>query len=841
MMAQAGARRRRRRRVQSPGAHHGSVSKEQRAPDRGGAEGRPAARRGGHLVSLELGIDMGAVDLVVQVESPPSVASGLQRVGRAGHQVGAVSPRRACSPSTAATCVQTRRGRRADARRRDRGAALPAQPARRAGPADRRDGGDGRRGTVDELATLVRRAAPFAALPRVGARRGARHAGRPLPVRRVRRAAAAAGLGPGRRHADRPARRAAARGDQRRHHPRPRAVRRLPGRRREARPRVGELDEEMVYESRVGDVFPLGSTSWRIEDITHDRVLVTPAPGAAGPAAVLEGRRAGRPVELGRALGAFAARARRRCAGEAPRARRCAAGLDDWAADNLLAYLAEQREATGHLPDDRTIVVERFRDELGDWRVVVHSPFGAQVHAPWALAIAAPAARAVRRRRAGDARRRRHRAAAARHRADDGEPPERPSWPCSTRTRSSRWSPPRSAGRRCSPPGSASARPARCCCRAATPAGAPRCGSSGSGPPSCCRWPASTASFPIVLETVRECLQDVFDVPGLVGLMRDVAVAHGARRRGRDRRSRRRSPGRCCSATSRSSSTRATRRWPSAGPRRCAGPDAARRAARPGRAARAARRRTRWPSSSASCSGSPTTGGRATLEGVADLLRLLGAADRPPRRSSAAPTPAWLAELEAARRAIRVRVAGEERWAAVEDAGRLRDALGVAAAGRRARGVHSSRSPTRSATWSPATPAPTGRSTPPTCAAALRPRRGRGRRGAASGWPRAGRVVAGEFLPGGAGQEWCDAEVLRTLRRRSLAALRQEVEPVPAEALARVPAGLAAASAAGCAASTGVLRVGRAAAGRAGAGVGAGVAGAAGPGAPTTPPRCSTS
>src|SRR3954470_3747653 len=152
--------------------------------------------------------------------------------------------------------------------------------------------------------------------------------------------------------------------------------------------RVGELDEEMVYESRVGDVFTPGSTSWRIKDITHDRVLVPPAPGAPGKLPFWHGDAPGRPVELGRALGAFVRELQRLTPAKA-KAELMQIGLDDWAADNTLAFLAEQREATGHVPDDRTIVVERFRDELGDWRVAVHSPFGAQVHAPWALALSA--------------------------------------------------------------------------------------------------------------------------------------------------------------------------------------------------------------------------------------------------------------------------------------------------------------------------------------------------------------------------------------------------------------------------------------------------------------------
>ncbi len=152
--------------------------------------------------------------------------------------------------------------------------------------------------------------------------------------------------------------------------------------------RVGELDEEMVYESRVGDVFALGASSWRIEDITHDRVLVSPAPGLAGRLPFWHGDSIGRPYELGRAMGAFVREVAALPRGKAEK-RLSDSGLDDNAVTNLLAYLDDQKAATVHLPDDRTIVVERFRDELGDWRIVVHSPFGARVHAPWALAIGA--------------------------------------------------------------------------------------------------------------------------------------------------------------------------------------------------------------------------------------------------------------------------------------------------------------------------------------------------------------------------------------------------------------------------------------------------------------------
>jgi ATP-dependent Lhr-like helicase len=273
--------------------------------------------------------------------------------------------------------------------------------------------------------------------------------------------------------------------------------------------RVGELDEEMVYESRVGDVFLLGSSAWRIEDITHDRVLVTPAPGQPGRMPYWHGDAPGRPIELGRALGRLPARGLRRHARGRPhpagrgRPRRLRR-------DNLLAYLAEQREATTTLPDDRTILVERFRDELGDWRLAIHSPFGAQVNQPWALALTAR----LRESYGVDVQ--------SMH-SDDGivlrlpETEARPTArsPSSRPRTSSPRCRPRSAGRRCSPAASASAPPARCCSPAATPRAAPRCGSSASARPSC--WPVASqyGSFPVVLETMREVLQDVFDVPGL--------------------------------------------------------------------------------------------------------------------------------------------------------------------------------------------------------------------------------------------------------------------------------------------------------------------------------------
>lgn len=374
-------------------AHHGSVSKDQRALIED-------ALKSGSLrcvvatSSLELGIDMGAVDLVIQVESPPSVASGLQRVGRAGHQVGETSravmyPKHRGDLRDAAVTVE--RMRSGDIEKLH----VPANPldvlaqqtvaAAALGPID-----------VEAWFEALRRTAPFAALPRSafdavldllagkypsdefaelrprliwdreagvleprpGAQRVAVTSGGTIPDR---------GLYPvfivGAEETDRGPK------------------------------RVGELDEEMVYESRAGDVIALGATSWRIEEITHDRVNVTPAPGMVGRLPFWHGDGPGRPVDLGEAVGRFtrelAAAASSEDSEHDAAARLSAAGLDEWAVQNLIAYISGQREATGQVPSEKTLVIERFRDELGDWRVILHSPYGMPVHGPWALAVGA--------------------------------------------------------------------------------------------------------------------------------------------------------------------------------------------------------------------------------------------------------------------------------------------------------------------------------------------------------------------------------------------------------------------------------------------------------------------
>ena len=795
MMAQAGASR------GAPAvlarAHHGSVSREQRAliEDDLKAGLLPAVVA---TSSLELGIDMGAIALVIQVESPPSVASGLQRVGRAGHQVGAVS-RGVVFPKFRGDLVQTavvvdrmRQGAIESLR-------VPANPvdvlAQQVVAMCAMDDW-----AVDDLEALVRRAAPFAALPRSilesvldmlsgrypsdefaelrprlvwdrvtgtltgrpGAQRLAVTSGGTIPDRGLYAVFLASGQGTGRR--------------------------------------VGELDEEMVYESRIGDVFTLGSSSWRIEDITHDTVLVTPAPGQPGKLPFWKGDSLGRPAELGRAVGEFV-RELGRLSPDKARARVTATGLDAWAADNLLTYLDEQREATRHVPDDRTIVVERFRDELGDWRVAVHSPFGAQVHAPWALCVAAR----MRERFGVEVQ--------AMH-GDDGIVFRLPDIEFDADAGST------GVGIELMSlialdaddvhdlvtteiGGSAlfAARFRECAARALLlprrrPDRRQALWQQRQRSAQLLTVAAQYASFPIILETVRECVQDVFDVPGLGTLMREIAS-----RTVRLVEVETPTP----SPFARSLMFGYVAQFLYEGDSPLAERRAAALSLDPtllaellGRGEGAALRDLLDPAALAQteselqrlsddrrCRG---------LEDVADLLRVLGAQphqgilERCVEGSSAKDVSAWLVDLESDRRLIRVRVGGQERWAAIEDAGRLRDALGVALPV----GVPQ--------VFLESVPDPLGdlvaryaRTHGPFTARDVAGWFGLGMAVVADVLRRlvaTGRVVEGELRPiesgGGVhGNDFCDAEVVRTLRRRSLAALRAEVEPVPAVDLAR--------------------------------------------------------
>src|SRR5438876_94152 len=359
-------------------AHHGSLAREQRTQ----IEEDLKAGRIPCLVatsSLELGIDMGAVDLVIQVESPKSVARGLQRIGRAGHSLGEVSRGR-IFPKFRADLLECA----VVAQRMRQGAIEETQIPRNpldvlaqhvvAICADEEI-------EVAELHELVRRAYPFADLSRAQLENvldmlAGRYPSDEFAELRPRiiwdRTAGVLRGRPG-------ARRLAVTN-----------AGTIPDRGlfgvfiagSEPASRVGELDEEMVYEARAGQVIVLGASSWRIEEITRDRVLVSPAPGVPGAVPFWKGEGIGRPYELGAAIGRFA---RELLAQAEPKV----ADLDERAEKNLLAYLREQERATGAVPSDRTVVVERFRDEIGDWRLCVLTPFGGRVHAPWALALGA--------------------------------------------------------------------------------------------------------------------------------------------------------------------------------------------------------------------------------------------------------------------------------------------------------------------------------------------------------------------------------------------------------------------------------------------------------------------
>ena len=377
-------------------AHHGSVSKEQRTLIE-------EALKGGTLrcvvatSSLELGIDMGHVDLVIQVAAPPSVASALQRVGRAGHRVGEISrgffypKHRGDLLGATVTLAGMRSGTLEPL-------AIPTNPldvlaqqtvaACALGPI-----------SVDSWYEALRRSAPYAELPRalfdsVLEMLAGRYPSDEFAELRPRiiwdrtpTEQAPSGSIEGRPGAQRLAVTSGGTIPDRGLFP----VYLVSGDEERGPKRVGELDEEMVYESRAGEVITLGASSWRIEEITHDAVRVSPAPGQPARLPFWHGDRMGRPYALGVQTGAFTRALSSLDATDSAAARQQLEqlGLDTWAVDNLLAYLREQRESTGAVPSDTRMIVERHRDELGDWRVVLHSPLGYGVHAPWALAVRA--------------------------------------------------------------------------------------------------------------------------------------------------------------------------------------------------------------------------------------------------------------------------------------------------------------------------------------------------------------------------------------------------------------------------------------------------------------------
>ncbi|MGE3075714.1 MAG: DEAD/DEAH box helicase [Dehalococcoidia bacterium] len=756
-------------------AHHGSVSREQRLE----AEERLKAGTIPGLVctsSMELGVDMGAVDLVIQVESPKSVARGLQRVGRAGHQVGATSIGRIFPKfrgDLLECAVVTQRMREGLIEKTE----VPRNPldvlAQQVVAACAAEDL-----TVDDLYATVRRCYNFADLSRE-------------QLEGV--LGMLAGQYPSDEFADLKPRILWDRDTQ------------VLSSRRDARtvalvnagtipdrglygvflgvggPRVGELDEEMVYESRPGETFLLGATSWRIEQITRDQVIVSPAPGEPGKMPFWKGDGVGRPLEFGRAIGAFTreldaikdpvqARSRLREQHD----------LDTNAATNLLAYLAEEKEATGHLPTDRTIVVERYRDELGDWRMVILSPFGGQVHAPWAQAIGATLVDKsgfdVQTIWSDDG-------IAIRFAGGDELPTVDSLFPApeeveemivsrlaNTALFASHFR--ENAGRALLLP---KKRPG-----ARSPLWLQRQRSA-----NLLAVASRYGSFPIVLETYRECLRDVFDLPGLVEVLRQV---QNREIRIAPVETREASP----FARSLLFDYVAAYMYEGDAPlaeRRAQALTLDRNLLRD-LLGEAELRELLDPAAieqvelELQCL---TENRKArTLDHVHDLLRRLGdldASEVAARLVQPSNADSWLVELETSRRACRIRIGGQERWIPIEDAGRFRDALGVSIPVgvpevflRRTEDALEGLLARYARTHAPfVTAAPARRWSLPESLV----------RETLEELDADGAILHGDFRPGGTEREWCDPEVLRQIKGRSLARLRKEVEPVTGAAYAR--------------------------------------------------------
>ncbi|MEP6807321.1 MAG: DEAD/DEAH box helicase [Chloroflexota bacterium] len=760
-------------------AHHGSIAREQRLQ----IEEELKAGRIPALVatsSLELGIDMGAIDLVVQIEAPPSVASGLQRIGRAGHQVGAPSvgkilPKHRGDLVVAAVVVRRMLDGAIEETRIPRNPLdVLAQQVVAAAAMDR--------WTVDSLHALVIRAEPFRELSRPQLEGVLDMLSGRYPSDEF------ADLKP-RIVWDRTSDTIQSRNDAR-----VVAVVSggtipdrglfgvfLAGEEGSKGRRVGELDEEMVYESRVGEVFLLGASSWRIDEIRADRVIVTPAPGEPGKMPFWKGDGIGRPIELGRAIGAFVRELDAQKPADAESRLRDDHFLDERAARNLLSYLAEQREATGALPTDRQVVLERFRDELGDWRVCLLSPFGGRVHAPWAMAIEARLAEQGQSVQAIW--------------TDDGialrlpeatEPPPEDLF---------LFDPDEIERMVTDALGGTAIFASRFRENAARALLLPRRRPGQRTPLWMQRQRSSDllavasryGSFPIILETYREVLRDVFDLAALG------EVLGGIRSR----------QIRVVSVETRSPSPFASSLlfyWVGTFMYEGDAPLAERRA----QALALDRellaellgadelRELLDPAATADLELElqGLVGGRRarTVDGIHDLLRRVGdlRADEVAARSDLADPEGAVTALESDRRIIQVRVAGEARWIAIEEVARYRDALGA------------SPPPGVAETWLAA--ATDGQ--PPLDALLMRWARTHApftAAGPAGRWGtapervgerlralvEAGTLIEGSFRPGGTEREFADPEVMRSLRRRSLARLRREVEPVPMEALAR--------------------------------------------------------
>jgi ATP-dependent Lhr-like helicase len=750
-------------------AHHGSLAREERTV----VEELLKAGKLPCLVatsSLELGIDMGAVDLVIQVESPKSVARGLQRIGRAGHSVDEVSRGR-IFPKFRADLLEC-----AVVARRMRDGQIESTVVPR-NPLDVlaqqlvaiAAAADPEPVLVDDLYALVTSTNTYAEMPRtqlenvldmldgrypssefaelrpritwdrIGGTIRARRGARMLAVTN-------AGTIPDRGLY---------------------AVTLPDGR------RVGELDEEMVYEARAGQTFLLGASTWRIEEITRDRVIVTPAPGLPGAVPFWKGDGVGRPRELGAAIGAFA----RWAVEQPPTALERDYDLDPRAATNLIGFLQEQQAATRVVPSDRAIVVERFRDEIGDWRLCVLSPFGGRVHSAWALALSAR----IRDELGLESDAIYSDDGIIVHLPDAEQPPsadlvllepdeveERVVAELSSSALfGARFR--ENAGRALLIP---RARPGK-----RTPLWQQRLKSQ-----SLLEVAKKYGEFPIVLETYRECLRDVLDVPGLVELLtqiqrREISLVEVE------------TPTASPFASSLLFDYVATYMYEGDTP------NAERRAA----ALSLDRDLLRELLGQEELRDLIDAGALAHLEadlqhlseraqatdrdGLHDVLRQVGdltAAEVRARVLDGLDAGPMLHQLVAERRVIPTSIAGEERWVDAADAGLYRDALGAAPPGGLPAAFleHVPNALARlirryAATHGPFT---TGE---------VRTRYGVDAAAVLRELERAGELVRGEVRPGGSEREWCDPDVLRRVRRASLAVLRREIEPADQRALAR--------------------------------------------------------
>ena len=757
-------------------AHHGSIARPQRIE----IEDNLKSGKLPALVatsSLELGIDMGAIDLVIQIEAPPSIASGMQRIGRASHQVGAVSsgiifPKyRGDLLACAAVTDAMHRGSIEPTRYQRNPLDVLAQHIVAMVSVEDWQ--------ADDLFNTIRRAAPFADLsrtsfdgvmdmlsglypsdefaelrPRVtwdrmtniitarpGAKRIAITSGGTIPDRGLYGVFLAGA--------------------------------------EKGSARVGELDEEMVFESRVGETFMLGASTWRIEEITHDRVLVTPAPGQPGKMPFWRADAAERTVPFGMEIGRLIREIREMKPADAIGRLIKSHDLDEIAARNFLQYLDDQHSATNAVPDDRTFVIERVRDDLGDWRVCVLTPLGGKIHAPWAMAVTAK----VRRELAVDVET---------MWSDDGfivRFPETDLPPAADLVLPDAEEVEQLVIRQL---GASSLFAAKFREAAARALLLPRHRPQGRAP----LWQqrkraydllqvaSQFGSFPIMLEAYREVLRDVFDVPALVETLRHV----------RDRSVR---------------VVVADTEKPSP----FAGSLLFRYVANflyDGDAPLAERRAQALAIDQAQLRellGEPELRELLDNDTLAEVeLELQHLDDRHKAKSIDAlhdlflrigdlseeevaarcicEPRAAIRELAAARRIIEISIAKEKRWIAAEDASRYRDALGAPLPqGIAERFLQPVADPVGdlvlryARTHGPFTPAEPARRYGMGVAVVTQ---------ALERFVERGKLIEGEFRPGGTQREWCDNEVLRIIRRRSLAKLRQEVEPVETPAFARL-------------------------------------------------------